>query len=202
MKATLFLAAAGLVAAQDFGGQPKCALECLQENIPKAGCDFDDTACQCEPDFQKKLLPIITPCLTQDSGCSTADLIKAQEAAKEACEAYAKTAGSGSGTTATATASDEEETGSVTVSVDTSITGSVSVPAIFSSVTEQPNTPVPNNKTTAKPTKTSGGDGSGSEESGTATGDESGAATATGNAAAVAGPAFGLLAVFAAALAL
>ncbi|KAK2673326.1 Extracellular membrane protein, CFEM domain [Fusarium oxysporum f. sp. vasinfectum] len=180
MKAAFFLAAAGLVAAQDFGGQP--SLKCLQENIPKAGCKLEDTACQCASDFQAKLLPIITPCLTK--ACEAQDLLKAQ--ASLPLPSAAAT------------------TGAVTVSIDTSVTGSASVPAIFSSIPEEspivPVTPHPGNGTTTKthgastPTGTSGS-GSGSESG-------SASSVPTGNAAAVAGPAFGLLAALGAVLAL
>ncbi|KLO84274.1 Uncharacterized protein LW93_1065 [Fusarium fujikuroi] len=173
MKATFFLAAAGLVAAQDFGGQPECALKCLQENIPKAGCKLEDPACQCASDFQEKLLPIITPCLTK--ACEAQDLLKAQSAAAEACK-----------------------------DIDTSVTGSASVPAIFSSIPEEstavPVTPHPGNGTS---TKTHGAS-TPSGTSGSGSGSESGSASSvpTGNAAAVAGPAFGLLAALGAVLAL
>ncbi|KAK2128427.1 hypothetical protein NOF04DRAFT_9151 [Fusarium oxysporum II5] len=198
MKAAFFLAAAGLVAAQDFGGQPECELKCLQENIPKAGCKLEDTACQCASDFQAKLLPIITPCLTK--ACEAQDLLKAQSAAAEACKEFAKTAGESKPTATSAAAT----TGAVTVSIDTSVTGSASVPAIFSSIPEEspivPVTPHPGNATTTKthgastPTGTSGS-GSGSESG-------SASSVPTGNAAAVAGPAFGLLAALGAVLAL
>ncbi|KAF5595522.1 cell wall protein [Fusarium pseudocircinatum] len=199
MKATFFLAAAGLVAAQDFGGQPECALKCLQENIPKAGCKLEDTACQCASDFQEKLLPIITPCLTK--ACEAQDLLKAQSAAAEACKEFAKTAGSGSGSSKPTATSAAATSGAVTVSIDTSVTGSASVPAIFSSIPETvvPVTPHPGNGTSTKtngastPTGTSGS-GSGSESSGSS--------VPTGNAAAVAGPAFGILAALGAVLAL
>ncbi|KAF5619320.1 cell wall protein [Fusarium sp. NRRL 52700] len=191
MKATFFLAAAGLVAAQDFGGQPECALKCLQENIPKAGCKIEDTACQCASDFQEKLLPIITPCLTK--ACDAQDLLKAQSAAADACKEFAKTAGSGK-----PTATSAATTGAVTVSIDTSVTGSASVPAIFSSIPDSV-TPHPGNGTTethgaSTPTGTSGS-GSGSESG-------SASSVPTGNAAAVAGPAFGLIAALGAVLAL
>ncbi|KAJ4248965.1 hypothetical protein NW757_008078 [Fusarium falciforme] len=215
MKATLFLAAAGLVAAQDFTGQPKCALKCLEEYVPKAGCDLEDTACQCDPSFQEKLTPQISPCLMKE--CEAADLPKALAAAQAACEAYSSAAGkSGSVTgtvapTATAseteseteTASDEEDnTETVTVSVDTSITGSVTVPAIFSTITDVPATPGPNNKTTTKATKTGAGEETGTS-SGSETSETSAAASETGNAAAMTGPAFGgFLAILAAFFAL
>ncbi|KAF5249045.1 hypothetical protein FANTH_5619 [Fusarium anthophilum] len=197
MKATFFLAAAGLVAAQDFGGQPECALKCLQENIPKAGCKLEDTACQCASDFQEKLLPIITPCLTK--ACEAQDLLKAQSAAADACKEFAKTAGSSKPTATSAAAT----SGAVTVSIDTSVTGSASVPAIFSSIPEEstvvPVTPHPGNGTTkthgaSTPTGTSGS-GSGSESG-------SASSVPTGNAAAVAGPALGFLAALGAVLAL
>lgn len=226
MKATLFLAAAGLVAAQDFTGQPKCAIKCLEEYVPKAGCDLEDTACQCDPAFQEKLTPQISPCLMKE--CEAADLPKALAAAQAACEAYAsasgKSSGSMTGTTAptatesmseteTETASEEEtetetddNTETVTASVDTSITGSVTLPAIFSTTTDMPATPGPNNKTTTKGTQT-GGSGSDDEATGTGSGSETsetGGAAETGNAAAsVSGPAFGgFLAILAAFFAL
>ncbi|KAF5018169.1 hypothetical protein F66182_9859 [Fusarium sp. NRRL 66182] len=182
MKAAFILAAAGLVAAQDFSGQPRCALQCLQENIPEAGCDLDDTACQCSPDFQEKLLPIITPCLTQ--ACEASDLVRAQSASRQACEDFARSAGgSATGTSA------------LSISIPTTVTGSASLPAIFSSsVTEQLPVPTPG-------------------RNGTATGTESGAATPTGTSgpgasgapgsgASAAAPAFGMLAAIAAVLAL
>ncbi|RSL73348.1 hypothetical protein CEP54_000556 [Fusarium duplospermum] len=239
MKATLFLAAAGLVAAQDFTGQPKCAIKCLEEYVPKAGCDLEDTACQCDPAFQEKLTPQISPCLMKE--CEAADLPKALAAAQVACEGYAsasgKSSGSETGTTAptatesesesetetetaseeeteteTETASEEETetetdemSGTVTASVDTSITGSVTLPAIFSTTTDMPATPGPNNKTTTKGTQT-GGSGSDDEETGTGSGSETsatGTAVETGNGAAVTGPAFGgFLAILAAFFAL
>jgi hypothetical protein len=198
MKAAFFLAAAGFVAAQDLSGQPQCALKCLQENIPKAGCELDDTACQCEPSFQKKLAPIITPCLTES--CEVEDLLKAQQAAVDACKAYAATAGAGS-----ATVAPTESLGSVTVSIDTSITGSASVPAIFSSIPDEkpipPVTPRPNNGTITK-TSTEGAGGA-TTPTGTSGGGNGGASSVPTDAgAAVAGPAMGLLAVIAAAIAL
>ena len=227
MKAAFFLAAAGIVAAQDLSGQPQCAvsqslstidaycsnsstltnlpiqLKCLQEYIPKAGCELDDTACQCESGFQKKLQPIITPCLTE--ACEIEDLVKAQQAASEACKAFAASAGSGS-----ATVAPTESLGSVTVSIDTSITGSASVPAIFSSIPEEkpipPVTPRPNNGTMTMTKTTEGGAGGATTPTGTSGGGSGGASSvptdAGSAAAAVAGPAFGLIAAIAAAIAL
>ncbi|RGP68375.1 cell wall [Fusarium sporotrichioides] len=203
MKAALFLAAAGLAVAQDLSGQPECALKCLKENIPKAGCELTDTACQCEPSFQSKLAPIITPCLTE--ACQVDDLLKAQKAAVDACKAYAATAGAGSTTVAPT-----ESLGSVTVSIDTSITGSASVPAIFSSIPEEkpipPVTPRPGNGTMTKTMTEGGGSGGGAvTPTGTSGGGGSGGASSVptdAGAGAVAGPAMGLLAIIAAAIAL
>ncbi|RGP67216.1 cell wall [Fusarium longipes] len=199
MKAAFFLAAAGLVAAQDLSGQPQCALKCLQEYIPKAGCELDDTACQCESSFQTKLAPLITPCLTE--ACKVEDLLKAQQAAVDACKAYAATAGAGSTTVAPT-----ESLGSVTVSIDTSITGSASVPAIFSSIPDEkpipPVTPRPGNGTVTK-TSTEGAGGA-TTPTGTSGGGNGGASSVPtdAGAGAVAGPALGLLAAIAAAIAL
>ncbi|KAG8671425.1 hypothetical protein FPOAC2_04761 [Fusarium poae] len=204
MKAALFIAAAGLVVAQDLSGQPECALKCLKEYIPKAGCELDDTACQCESSFQTKLAPIITPCLTES--CQVEDLLKAQQAAADACKAYAATAGAGSTTVAPT-----ESLGSVTVSIDTSITGSASVPAIFSSIPDEkpipPVTPRPGNGTVTKTATEGGGSGGGavtptgtSGGGGGSTGGASSVPTDAGAAAVV--PAMGILAIIAAAIAL
>ncbi|KAM0202342.1 hypothetical protein ACHAPA_011547 [Fusarium lateritium] len=195
MKAALFFAAAGLAAAQNLSGQPECALKCLQENIPKAGCELDDTACQCDAGFQEKLLPIITPCLTK--ACEVTDLVKAQSAAAAACEAFAKTAGAGSASATTAAPV-------TSVSIDTSVTGSATVPAIFSSIPEEkpipPVTPRPHNGTMTK-TEATTPTGTGSGGSG-GSGGATSVPTDAGNSAAVAGPAFGLLAAIAAFVAL
>ncbi|KAM0356137.1 hypothetical protein ACHAPU_000532 [Fusarium lateritium] len=193
MKAAFFFAAVGLVAAQDLTGLPTCAVKCLQEFIPQAGCDLDDTACQCEPSFQSKLLPIITPCLTK--ACEIADLVKAQSAAADSCKAFAKTAGaeSAAASTTEAAAADTTTAAAVTsVSIDTSVTGYATVPAIFSSIPEEspiaPVTPRPHNGTVPTPTGTSA-----------PTGAPTGVAD---NAGAAVIPAFGLLAAAAAFVAL
>ncbi|KAK1238599.1 hypothetical protein MKX07_004175 [Trichoderma sp. CBMAI-0711] len=106
MKASvLSVLLAGLVAAQDFTGQPECAIPCLKDAIPKAGCALTDTACACKPDVQAKLLGLVGPCLL--SKCSPGDLAKAQAAAADACK---KNAGgsteASSAATATATATE------------------------------------------------------------------------------------------------
>ncbi|EHK16973.1 uncharacterized protein TRIVIDRAFT_82827 [Trichoderma virens Gv29-8] len=85
MKASVItLLLAGLVAAQDFTGQPDCAIPCLKDAIPKAGCALTDTACACKADVQAKLAGLVAPCLI--SKCSASDLAKAQSAAAEACK--------------------------------------------------------------------------------------------------------------------
>ncbi|KAF9879457.1 CFEM domain-containing protein [Colletotrichum karsti] len=94
MKFTLALLAAGLVAAQDFSGQPECAIPCLRDAIPKVGCALTDTACQCAADKQEQLVPFAAPCLL--SACNSADLGKAQAAAADACKKFLATASAGS----------------------------------------------------------------------------------------------------------
>ncbi|KAL6794743.1 hypothetical protein GGI42DRAFT_134842 [Trichoderma sp. SZMC 28013] len=85
MKASVVaLLLTGLVAAQDFTGQPDCAIGCLKDAIPKAGCALTDTACQCQVDTQAKLVGLAAPCLI--SKCSPSDLAKAQAAAAAACK--------------------------------------------------------------------------------------------------------------------
>ncbi|KAH6604165.1 cfem domain-containing [Trichoderma cornu-damae] len=93
MKASVVsLLLAGLVAAQDFAGQPQCAIPCLEDAIPKAGCALTDTACACKPDVQAKLLTLVGPCLIRK--CSPADLGQAQAAAADACKKLAASASS------------------------------------------------------------------------------------------------------------
>ncbi|CRK33481.1 hypothetical protein HYQ45_008763 [Verticillium longisporum] len=105
MKYALVFVAAGLVAAQDFGGQPSCALPCLQTALPQVGCALQDTACQCTPEIQAALLPIVGPCLL--SSCGPAEVAQAQSAAGAACSAFLATA-TGSATP-TASQSDDDD---------------------------------------------------------------------------------------------
>ncbi|PNH40036.1 hypothetical protein VD0004_g6901 [Verticillium dahliae] len=90
MKYALVFVAAGLVAAQDFGGQPSCALPCLQTALPQVGCGLQDTGCQCSPEVQASLLPIVGPCLL--SSCGSAEVAQAQSAAAAACSSFLATA--------------------------------------------------------------------------------------------------------------
>ncbi|CRJ79401.1 hypothetical protein BN1723_006295 [Verticillium longisporum] len=90
MKYALVFVAAGLVAAQDFGGQPSCALPCLQTALPQVGCGLQDTGCQCSPEIQAALLPIVGPCLL--SSCGSAEVAQAQSAAGAACSSFLATA--------------------------------------------------------------------------------------------------------------
>ncbi|KAF5672302.1 cell wall protein [Fusarium heterosporum] len=89
MKICIILTAASLVAAQKISDQPECARKCLQENIRKAGCDLDDTACQCDSKFQENIQPIIVPCLAQ--ACEATDILEVQSAAVEACANFSLT---------------------------------------------------------------------------------------------------------------
>ncbi|KAL7898414.1 hypothetical protein HDV63DRAFT_373738 [Trichoderma sp. SZMC 28014] len=85
MKASVVtLLLTGLVAAQDFSGQPDCAIPCLKDAIPKAGCALTDTACQCKTSTQAQLVGLVAPCLIEK--CSASDLAKAQSAAAAACK--------------------------------------------------------------------------------------------------------------------
>jgi hypothetical protein len=110
MKASLVvLAAAGLVAAQDFSGQPDCALPCLKDAIPQVGCALDDPACACAADAQRKLVGIVGPCLLK--ACQPQEVVQAQQAAAKACAALSE---SGSpATSASETSAASESSGSV-----------------------------------------------------------------------------------------
>ncbi|TFB00986.1 hypothetical protein CCMA1212_007165 [Trichoderma ghanense] len=127
MKASvLSLLLAGLVAAQDFTGQPDCAIPCLKDAIPKAGCALEDTACACKPDVQAKLLGLVGPCLL--SKCSPSDLAKAQAAAADACK---KNAGGSTETSSDATATATEPSSETTASAaeTTTTTEATTAPA-------------------------------------------------------------------------
>ncbi|WYZ39232.1 hypothetical protein EsH8_III_001146 [Colletotrichum jinshuiense] len=131
MKFTLVLVAAGLVAAQDFSGQPECAIPCLRDAIPKVGCALTDTACQCTTEKQQALIPIAAPCLL--AGCNSADLTKAQSAAAAACAAFLATATAAPASATGATGS-LSATGSVPAAVSSAIaSASASVSAALSS---------------------------------------------------------------------
>ncbi|KAM0249011.1 hypothetical protein ACHAQJ_009217 [Trichoderma viride] len=106
MKASVIsLLLAGLVAAQDFSGQPDCAIPCLKDAIPKAGCALTDTACQCKTSTQAELAGLAAPCLI--TKCSTSDLAKAQAAAAAACK---KDVGGSSSASSAATTEPSSET--------------------------------------------------------------------------------------------
>ncbi|KAH7359212.1 hypothetical protein B0T11DRAFT_330913 [Plectosphaerella cucumerina] len=89
MKHQYFLAPlltlAPLTAAQDFSGQPECAVNCLREFIPQAGCALGDAECLCRPSSQTALQPLIAPCLI--ANCGADELGQAINASDAACEA-------------------------------------------------------------------------------------------------------------------
>jgi hypothetical protein len=204
MKVAFFtLVAAGFVAAQDFSGQPECAIACLEENIPKVDCKLDDTGCQCNPATQSKLRGIIAPCLL--SNCNPPDLLQAQTAAQQACAAFAST---GSGLTIqtstpsasateseSATGSESSETGSVTetssVTETESVTETVSQSA---SVTETDSSSVTGSESV---TETESSSSTETEESSSTTGGT--ASTSPAEDAAGAGPTIGAMAAIIAA---
>ncbi|KAL6871804.1 cell wall protein [Trichoderma novae-zelandiae] len=156
---------AGLVAAQDFSGQPDCAIPCLKDAIPKAGCALTDTACACKPDVQAKLVGLVGPCLL--SKCSPSDLAKAQAAAADACKNNAGGSteiASDATTTATepsseTTASATESTTEATTTTDAGTTSeATTAPASTTSAeTTVPETTVP--ETTAPETTTAASTG-------------------------------------------
>ncbi|KAJ0384936.1 hypothetical protein COL922a_007346 [Colletotrichum nupharicola] len=139
MKFSLALLAAGLVAAQDFSGQPDCAIPCLRDAIPKVGCALTDTACQCASDKQEALVPVAAPCLL--SACSSADLGKAQAAAAAACQKFLATASGSTKPTGSAASAASSAAGalssaaaSVSASASAAITSAASVASSAASV--------------------------------------------------------------------
>ncbi|KAK8074682.1 hypothetical protein PG997_009345 [Apiospora hydei] len=87
MKAVLILATAALAAAQGyFVGEPDCAIPCLTDAIGKVGCAAGDIKCQCSPDTQTALVPLVGPCL--QSKCSAKELGQALQAGNDICSSY------------------------------------------------------------------------------------------------------------------
>ncbi|KAH6697491.1 hypothetical protein F5X68DRAFT_186398 [Plectosphaerella plurivora] len=136
MKYILALAATavGLVAAQDFTGQPECAVNCLREFIPQIGCALDDTGCQCNSENQARLQPLITPCFL--ANCNATELSQAVTAASTACAAFLATASGGvpvsgtptggSSSSAAGSSSSASGTGNALSSLISSITNAAS----------------------------------------------------------------------------
>ncbi|KAH9988478.1 hypothetical protein F4779DRAFT_610975 [Xylariaceae sp. FL0662B] len=132
MKSTLILlaTAASLATAADFEGQPPCATPCLSSAIVEAGCDINDSGCQCGP-TQSAIAQYAAPCLI--GACDMNELQQAQSAGAAACSKYSATAGQ------TTSSASPTSTTSPTSSVPTSSTESVpsdtSVPTSGTSLT-------------------------------------------------------------------
>jgi hypothetical protein len=91
MKSSIFaLLAASFVAAQNFDGIPECAQKCLEEAIPEAGCDIDDSACQCRESTQARLQTLAAPCILRD--CDASEQIQALQNGQALCASLSRTA--------------------------------------------------------------------------------------------------------------
>ncbi|KAH8169910.1 CFEM domain-containing protein [Sarocladium implicatum] len=187
MKTTFVaLFAASLASAQQFGGVPECAQKCIQEALPKVGCDVSDTACACESGTQARLRSVVAPCLLSE--CDSEELVQAQQAGAAQCEQQSS-AGSATGT---ATREDLGTTGTMSIlptdiivtppSDSTSTPGGPSITTISSIVTP----PSGGNDTTVTQTSTAGdsdetggagGDNGGDSEGGDGGDDDSGASS-------------------------
>ncbi|KAK4087996.1 hypothetical protein Purlil1_7754 [Purpureocillium lilacinum] len=210
MKATFVtLAIAGLVAAQDFTGQPDCAIPCLKDAIPKIGCKLEDVACACKPDAQAKLLPLVSGCIL--SKCSPADVAKAQSAANAACAKIATQSGSASGSGSASATGSGSATGSATASGSATGTasGTESATATESGTASESATGSATGTESGSASVTATASGSGTSPSVTGTATRSGSASGTTTAASTStaganiGPVGGVMAaVLAAAVAL
>lgn len=141
MKAfTAVIALSGLATsalAIDFSVFPECAVPCIKDAIPKAGCaDPNDVKCFCDPETIKKLAPSAAACLMDK--CPMDALGKVQEAAGKVCAATGNTVTvpSDSSTAAVTTAASSspvpESSGPAVVSSSQAAVSS-SVPAVSSS---------------------------------------------------------------------
>lgn len=88
-------------------------------------CAKEDTACQCRPEYQQQLVPIVAPCLLK-SCTGQGELAQAQAAAAAVCAPYA--ASSSSSAEAPASASSSTSSGGPPVNSMTPILPSPSLP--------------------------------------------------------------------------
>ncbi|KAM5386482.1 hypothetical protein ACJZ2D_000445 [Fusarium nematophilum] len=80
----VILLSLGLVIAQA-PSVPQCATDCLDQNIPQAGCAVDDISCQCAAGFQEKLFFLALPCFTMS--CAPTAFLQAKNAFGFRCTA-------------------------------------------------------------------------------------------------------------------
>ncbi|CZT53359.1 uncharacterized protein RSE6_14857 [Rhynchosporium secalis] len=89
MKSAILLSAVlGLATAQNFAGQPPCAVPCLKTAIEKAGCALSDEGCQCGSG-KAAIAAAVGGCLV--AACKIDELLVAQKAGNDACLAYSAT---------------------------------------------------------------------------------------------------------------
>ncbi|KAF2399220.1 hypothetical protein EJ06DRAFT_522744 [Trichodelitschia bisporula] len=107
--ALLSLASVGLAA--DITGLPYCSLTCFQDAIKAAGCDSNDTICQCTTG-KDKITKEVTPCILK--ACSSADAAAVAPASASICsKALAQQSANKSaapGITATSASADSKKT--------------------------------------------------------------------------------------------
>lgn len=142
---------------------------CLREAIPDAGCDIEDTACQCLESTQAKLRTLAAPCFLRE--CDPDEIIEAQRAGAAACEALASASES-------RTVSDQGTTGTMSI-LPTDVLPPVSTPStpevpsittISSIVTPPSGNTTTTRTTTSDDSNETGGSGGGGDN--TAGGEE------------------------------
>ncbi|KAH9889183.1 hypothetical protein F4778DRAFT_394526 [Xylariomycetidae sp. FL2044] len=121
MKKSMILATAAAVLslAQDFGGQPSCAIPCLTSAISAAGCQLTDVACQCN---QGKAAIADRAATCIPGKCNVSELLQASSAGEAVCSSFAAGELTSSSVPATTTTTTTAATGMNTSSGSSSVT--------------------------------------------------------------------------------
>jgi len=123
------VALGSLASAQNFAGEPSCAIPCLTSAISVAGCQPNDEGCQCGSGFSS-IQNVVATCLL--SACNQSDLQRAASVGLGLCSAYSASLASASAVT---TASSSHSSSAAVVTTSSTIpVSTTSVTAVTTSV--------------------------------------------------------------------
>ncbi|CAD6446117.1 a259e408-dc24-49e8-b836-5a204fbb4068 [Sclerotinia trifoliorum] len=145
----ILLAAATIISAAEFPGQPACASPCITQAISQGtNCDIEDLACQCQPSNLAGISTAIVPCIL--GSCTAPGELQQAQAAPNQCDNL------GSSTATTSSESSTSETSSASPGSSTT-SGPASTTASDTRTTGPTTTSRPTNGTftTSRPTATS-----------------------------------------------
>ncbi|KAA8570026.1 hypothetical protein EYC84_002363 [Monilinia fructicola] len=113
-------AAATLVSAVEFAGQPACASPCISQAISQGtNCNIEDIGCQCDPANLAGISTAVIPCIV--TACTGAgELQQASEAGPSQCSIFSAQGATTAGTTSTSSAESTSESSSASPASTTS----------------------------------------------------------------------------------